>query len=70
LILSAFSHVSVAAAAFGVLAVAAFWMAIQICWAASGKRWFSVVGRLAGAVLLVFFGILMVFYTAFGTGGN
>jgi hypothetical protein len=70
LISSAFSHVSVATAVFGVLAVAAFWMAIQICWSASGKRWFSVVGRLAGAVLLIFFGILMIFYMAYGTSGN
>ena len=65
-----FSHFSAATALFGVLAVAAFWAAIQICWSMSGKRWFSMLGRLVSAVLLIGFGILMVFYAAFGTGGN
>ena len=51
---------------FGLLAVGAFWFAIRLCWSAKGKQWYGVVARVVGAVALVGFGILMVFYTAFG----
>jgi hypothetical protein len=52
---------------FGLLAVAAFWYAIQLCWSAAGKRWYGVVLRLFGALALFGFGVVMVFFTAFGT---
>jgi hypothetical protein len=51
---------------FGAIAVAAFWFAIQLCWSAVGKPWYSVAGRVAGAVALVGLGIVMIFFTAFG----
>jgi hypothetical protein len=51
---------------FGLLAVAAFWYAIQLCWSAVGKPWQSMVLRLVGAVALFGFGVMMVFFTAFG----
>ena len=54
----------------GLLAVAAFWLAIRLCGSASGKPWFSVAARVLGAVVLICFGVLMVFYTAFGAEGN
>jgi hypothetical protein len=50
----------------GLLAVAAFWLAIRLCGSVSGRPWFSVAARVAGAVVLVCLGALMVFYTAFG----
>ncbi|WP_433970077.1 hypothetical protein [Tunturiibacter gelidiferens] len=52
---------------FGAVAVAAFWFAIQLCWSAAGKRWYGVVGRLVGALALVGLGVVMIFFTAFGT---
>lgn len=55
---------------FGLLAVFSFWAAIQLFRAASGKHWYGVVVRVVGAVVLVCFGVLMVFYTAFGADGN
>ncbi|WP_158945274.1 hypothetical protein [Granulicella sp. S190] len=51
---------------FGATAVAAFWFAIQLCWSAAGKPWYSVVWRLLGAVALLGAGIVMIFFTAFG----
>jgi hypothetical protein len=55
---------------FGLIAAFSFWAAIQLCRSASGKRWYSVVARVVGALVLVGFGILMVFYTAFGADGS
>jgi hypothetical protein len=52
---------------FGAVAVAAFWFAIQLCWSAVGKPWYGVVGRLVGALALLGLGIVMIFFTAFGT---
>ena len=52
---------------FGAVAVAAFWFAIQLCWSAAGKPWYSVVGRLMGALVLLGVGIVMIFFTAFGS---
>jgi hypothetical protein len=52
---------------FGAAAVAAFWFAIQLCWSAVDKPWYGVVGRLVGALALLGLGIVMVFFTAFGT---
>ncbi|NYF89393.1 hypothetical protein RBB79_07555 [Tunturiibacter empetritectus] len=52
---------------FGAVAVAAFWFAIQLCWSAAGKPWYGVVGRLAGAVALLALGVVMIFFTAFGS---
>lgn len=64
------AHVDAAVIVFGLLAAGAFWFAIQLCWSAKGKQWYSVAARLAGAVALIAFGILMVFYTAFGAEAN
>jgi hypothetical protein len=52
---------------FGAVAVAAFWFAIQLCWSAAGKPWYGVAGRLVGALALLGLGIVMIFFTAFGT---
>jgi len=52
---------------FGAVAVAAFWFAIQLCWSVARKPWYSVVGRLVGALVLVGLGIVMIFFTAFGS---
>jgi hypothetical protein len=52
---------------FGLLAVGAFWFAIQLCWSVVGKRWYSVAFRLICAVALFVFGVVMIFFTAFGT---
>jgi hypothetical protein len=52
---------------FGAVAVAAFWFAIQLCWSATGKPWYGVVGRLVGALALLGLGIVMIFFTAFGS---
>jgi hypothetical protein len=51
---------------FGLTAVAAFWFAIQLCWTIVGKRWYSVAGRLAGVLVLLGLGVVMIFFTAFG----
>jgi hypothetical protein len=51
---------------FGLMAVGAFWFGIQLCWSVKGRRWHGVVGRLLGALLLFGFGVVMIFYTAFG----
>jgi hypothetical protein len=50
----------------GAVAVAAFWFAIQLCWSMVGKRWYSVAGRLACALMLLVVGVAMIFFTAFG----
>ncbi|MEO6982526.1 MAG: hypothetical protein ABI072_05365 [Edaphobacter sp.] len=59
-----------AAVLFGVVAVAAFWCAVQLFWSVRGKRWYSALVRVAGAMVLIVFGVLMVFYTAFGADVN
>ena len=64
------AHINGIVTVFALLAVGAFWFAIQLCWSAKGKQWYSVAARLAGAVALIGFGILMVFYTAFGAEAN
>ena len=51
---------------FGAVAVAAFWFAIQLGFSVRGRRWYSVVARLVGAMVLIGFGVLMIFFTAFG----
>jgi putative Mn2+ efflux pump MntP len=61
-----FSHIDGSVVFFGLLAVAAFWFGIQLCWSVSGRRWYSVLARLAGALVLIGFGVLMIFFTAFG----
>jgi hypothetical protein len=61
------SHINGKMIFFGLLAVAAFWYAIQLCWSAVGKRWYSAVLRLVGALALFGFGVVMIFFTAFGT---
>jgi hypothetical protein len=61
-----FSHIDGDTVFFGLLATAAFWFAIQLCWSVSGRRWYSVLLRLGGVVLLFGFGVMMVFFTAFG----
>jgi hypothetical protein len=52
---------------FGAVAVAAFWFAIQLCWSVARKPWYSVVARLVGALALLGLGIVMIFFTAFGS---
>jgi hypothetical protein len=64
------AHIDGAVILFGLLAAGSFWIAIQLCWSAKGKRWYSVAARLAGVVALIGFGIVMIFYTAFGADGN
>jgi hypothetical protein len=59
-------HINWKVIVFGLLAVAAFWYSIQLCWSAVGKPWQRVVLRLVGAVALFGFGVMMVFFTAFG----
>jgi hypothetical protein len=60
--LGRFSYVLI----YGAIAVAVFWFAIQICWSAVGKRWYSVVWRLVVALMLFGVGFVMIFFTAFG----
>ena len=55
---------------FGLFAVTSFWLAVRLCSSVSGKPWFNVATRVLGAVLLICFGVLMVFYTAFGAETN
>jgi hypothetical protein len=52
---------------FGAVAVAAFWFAIQLCWSVARKPWYSVVARLVGALALLGLGVVMIFFTAFGS---
>jgi hypothetical protein len=51
---------------FGLIAVAAFWFAIQLCWSVVGKPWYSKVWRLLVALALFGLGFVMIFFTAFG----
>lgn len=51
----------------GAIAVAAFWFAIQLAWSVAGKRWYSAAGRVAGALVLVGVGVVMIFLTAFAS---
>jgi hypothetical protein len=60
------SHIDVYVVIFGVIAVAAFWFAIQLCWSVVGKQWYSVVWRLLAALGLFGLGFVMIFFTAFG----
>jgi hypothetical protein len=60
------AHINVSVILFGAIAVAAFWFAIQLCWSVVGKPWYSVAGRVVGAVALIGLGIVMIFFTAFG----
>jgi hypothetical protein len=60
------SHIDVYVVLFGVVAVAAFWFAIQLCWSVVGKQWYSVVWRLLVALGLFGVGFVMVFFMAFG----
>ena len=55
---------------FGLIAVVSFWAAIQLCRAIKGRPWYGVAARVVGALVLVGFGVLMIFYTAFGMDGN
>ena len=50
----------------GLIAVAAFWFAIQLSWSVVGKRWYSVTWRLLVALGLFGLGFVMIFFTAFG----
>jgi putative Mn2+ efflux pump MntP len=61
------SHIDGEVLVFGALAVAAFWFAIQLGFSVRGRRWQSVAARLAGAAVLIGFGVVMIFFTAFGT---
>jgi hypothetical protein len=60
------SHIDVYVVLFGVVAVAAFWFAIQLCWSVVGKQWYSVVWRLLVALGLFGVGFVMIFFMAFG----
>lgn len=51
---------------FGALAVAAFWLAVRLGSRWRGLPWYAVVARVVGAVALIVFGVLMIFYAAFG----
>lgn len=53
---------------FGALAVAAFWAAIRLCSRWRGLPWYAVAARVLGTLVLLAFGVLMVFYAAFGAG--
>jgi hypothetical protein len=61
------SHIDGNVVFFGALAVAAFWFAIQLGFSVKGRPWYSVVMRLLGAIILLGFGVVMIFFTAFGS---
>jgi hypothetical protein len=61
------SHFDAYVLLFGATAVAAFWFAIQLCWSAVGKKWYSIVWRLLAALGLFGLGFVMIFFMAFGT---
>ena len=52
---------------FGAVAVAAFWFAIKLFWSMARKPWYSVAARLVGALVLLGLGVVMIFFTAFGS---
>jgi|GEM_PF-4334323 len=54
---------------FGLIAVVSFWAAIHLCRAIKGRPWYGVAARVLGALVLAAFGVLMIFYTAFGVEG-
>jgi hypothetical protein len=60
------SHIHGSVFFFGLLAVASFWFAIQLSWSVVGKPWYSMLWRLVGAIMLFGFGVVMIFFTAFG----
>jgi len=60
------SHIDVYVVLFGVVAVAAFWFAIQLSWSVVGKQWYSVVWRLLVVLGLFGLGFVMIFFMAFG----
>lgn len=60
------SHFDVYVVLFGAIAVASFWFAIQLCWSAAGKQWYTVGWRLLAALGLFGLGFVMIFFTAFG----
>jgi hypothetical protein len=60
------SHIDGYVVLFGLIAVAAFWFAIQLSWSVMGKPWFSVTWRLLVALGLFGLGLVMIFFTAFG----
>ena len=62
------SRIDLVRTLFGIVAMVAFWFAIQLCWSVFGKRWYSVAGRLIGALGLLGVGVMMIFFTAFGNG--
>jgi hypothetical protein len=52
---------------FGAVAVAAFWFAIKLFLSVARKPWYSVVARLVGGLVLLGLGVVMIFFTAFGS---
>jgi hypothetical protein len=60
------SHFDVYVVLFGLIAVAAFWFSIQLCWSVVGRPWYSVLWRLLAALALFALGFVMIFFTAFG----
>ena len=60
------ARLNVVSLLLGAVAVAAFWFAIQLCWSVTGKRWYSVAGRLTGVLALLGLGVVMIFFVAFG----
>jgi hypothetical protein len=61
------SHFGVYSVLFGLVSVAAFWFAIQLCWSIVGKQWYSAMWRLFAALALFALGFVMIFFTAFGS---
>jgi len=61
------SRIDIYVVLFGLIAVVAFWFAIQLCWSVVGKQWYSVLWRLLAALGLFALGFVMIFFTAFGT---
>lgn len=60
------AHVSLSTLIFGALAVVAFWVAIRLGARLRGLPWYSVVLRVVATVALLVFGVMMLFYAAFG----
>jgi hypothetical protein len=60
------SHLDGYVVLYGLIAVAAFWFAIQLSWSVVGKRWYSVTWRLLVALGLFGLGFVMIFFPAFG----